>query len=236
MVDFFPEAVSLTLGRRSGGEDTIDGQVIPQLSRLKNLQHLHLSYTKLGTADSLVTWLPTMDRLLSLSLWIERDVLLDIVQALRRLTNLESLCLNAPLFEQTDLEPVTKLRGVRELTIAVQLIVNKRGELLFLSLTRLTSLYIAGDSLGVPTPFTIDFQVREFGITLDLSTSLLCSASCRMPRPYMSWMFVRGCGSNFRRQVGGLFGECSLVYQASRFTTFPEEKTPFSKASWKCII
>ena len=159
MVDFFPEAVSLTLGRRSGGEDTIDGQVIPRLSRLKNLQHLHLSYTKLEKAGSLVTWLPTMDRLVSLSLWIERDVLLDIVQALRRLTNLESLRLNASRFEQTDLEPVTELRGVRELKIAVQLIVNTRGELLFPSLTWLTSLIVTGDSLGEPTPFTIDLQV-----------------------------------------------------------------------------
>ena len=159
VVSLFPKAVSLKLERVSGGENTVEGQVIPQLSRLKNLQHLHLSYTKLEKAGSLVTCLPMMDRLQSLSLWMEKDVLGDVVQALRRLTNLESLCLAVYCSEQTDLEPVTEIRGLRELKIAVQLIVNKRGELLFPSLTRLTSLYIAGGSLGIHTPFTIDLQV-----------------------------------------------------------------------------
>ena len=150
---------SLTFGGRLVSEDTIEGLAIPQLSRLKNLQHLHLSYTKLEKAGSPVTCLPMMDRLQSLSLWMEKDVLGDVVQALRRLTKLESLCLGVSGLEQTDLEPVTELRGVRELKVDVQLIVNKRGELLFPSLTRLTSLYIAGGSFGVHTPFTIDLQV-----------------------------------------------------------------------------
>ena len=159
VVSLFPKAVSLTFGRRLVSEDTIEGLAIPQLSRLKNLQHLHLSYHKLERSGSLVTCLPMMDRLQSLSLWMDRDVLGDVVQALRRLTNLESLCLAVYCSEQTDLEPVTEIRGVRELKVDVQLIVNKRGELLFPSLTRLTSFYIAGGSLGVDTPFTIDLQV-----------------------------------------------------------------------------
>ena len=159
VVALFPEVVSLTLGRRLASEDTIEGQAIPRLSRLKNLQHLHVFYGKLRDAGGLVTCYPLMNRLLSLSLWMDRDALSDVVQALRRLTNLESLRLGDCRFEQTDLEPVTELRGLRELKIAVQLIVNRRGELLFPSLTKLTSLYVVGGSLGVHTPFTIDLQV-----------------------------------------------------------------------------
>ena len=34
MVDLFPEAVSLTLEKRLGSEDIVEGQVIPQLSHL----------------------------------------------------------------------------------------------------------------------------------------------------------------------------------------------------------
>ena len=235
MIDLFPEAVSLTMRKRLDSEDTVERQVIPQLSRLKNLQHLYLFCDQLSDASSLVTCLLSMDRLQSLSLRMDRDVL-QIFQALRRLTNLESLNLSVSCFEQTDLEPVTELRGLRDLTIGVQLIVNKRDELLFSSPTRLTSLCIAGGSLEGHTSFRIDLQVREFGITMDLSTCLCCSASCRMPRPYTCWMFVRGRGSNLCPQVGSLFGECSRVYQVYQFTTLLEERTPSSKASWKCTI
>ena len=159
MIDLFPEAVLLVLGISSGGEDNVEKQAIPQLSRLKNLQHLHLSYNKLGSAGSLVTCLPTLDRLQSLALWLEKDMSGDVVQALGYLTNLESLSIDISRFDQTDLEPVTELRGLRNLTIGVQLIVNERGELLFPSLTRLTCLCIAGGSLGVHTSFRIDLQV-----------------------------------------------------------------------------
>ena len=159
VVDLFPEAVSLTLGKSLDGEGITEGKTIPQLSRLKNLQHLYLFGHKLRYTGSLVTCLLAIDRLQSLSLWMDRDVLSDVVQALRCLTNLESLNLSVALFEQTDLEPVTELRSVRELRIGSQLIVNRRGELLFPSLTRLTSLIVTGDSLRAYTPFSIDLQV-----------------------------------------------------------------------------
>ena len=159
VVELFPEAVSLTMRKRIGGEGITEGKTIPQLSRLKNLQHLHLSCNKLGNAGSLVTCLPTLDRLQSLALWLDRDVSGDVVQALRYLTNLESLSIDISRFDQTDLEPVTELRGLRNLTIGVQLIANERGELLFPSPTRLTFLCIAGESSEVHTPFSIDWQV-----------------------------------------------------------------------------
>ena len=142
LVDLFPDAVSLSLGSPDDDNNIVERQAIQHLSRLKHLQNLDLSIES-TTADviSLVTLLPSTDVLRSFEVFVDqKDKFNDVVHVLRIVTNLETLILYASGFVQTDLEPVTELRGLGCLITEFSLIVNSSGELLFPSLTKLTRL------------------------------------------------------------------------------------------------
>ena len=142
LVDLFPDAVSLSLGSPDDDNNIVERQAIRHLSRLKHLQNLDLTVgSKQGETGSLVALLPSTDLLRAFEVVADqKDKLNDVVHALRTLTNLETLILFASGFVQTDLEPVTELRGLGCLITDFSLIVNSRGELLFPSLTKLTRL------------------------------------------------------------------------------------------------
>ena len=142
LVDLFPNATSLSLGSPDDNNNIVGRQAIQHLSRLKHLQNLDLSIES-TTADviSLVTLLPSTDVLRSFEVFVDqKDKFNDVVHVLRIVTNLETLILYASGFVQTDLEPVTELRGLGCLITEFSLIVNSSGELLFPSLTKLTRL------------------------------------------------------------------------------------------------
>ena len=131
MVDLFLEAVSLTLEKRLGTEDTVNGQAISSIG-LKELT-ASASILRQAKGGGQPGRIPYVDGSMVYSLppcGSGKNVSDDVVRALCRLKNLESLCLCVPCFEQTGLEPTIERRGVRMLTIGVQLFVDKRDELL----------------------------------------------------------------------------------------------------------
>ena len=174
VTDLFPQAVSLNLNHWLDSTHVVRSQVIPYLCRLKKLQDLKLLLSKkyLNTRG-LMAQLTSMEHLRSLYVCIghNREVKV-VVRALRCLTNLESLCLRVNCGIQRDLEPIAEVRGLRDLTIDLQIVVNSRGELLFPALTRLTYLCVSGSyTQRSPRP-VVDLQVCEFRKASDLSECL----------------------------------------------------------------
>ena len=175
VADLFPQAVSLNLNTWLHSTHVVRSQVIPYLSQLKKLQDLQLYLsTQYVNIAGLMARLTSMERLRSLSVCIGHNREVKVVgQALRCLTNLESLCLRVSCLIQRVLEPIAEDRGLRDLTVDLQLLVNSRGELLFPALTRLAYLCVSGSYTERPPWSIIDLQVCEFRKALDLSQYLL---------------------------------------------------------------
>ena len=138
-------ALSPTFDSRKVTEQKVTEQkVIMHLSQMENLCYLRLPLSReLMVCNTLTAWFPVMDRLKTLGLRLDgNDTLLEFFCLLRRLTNLLSLQLVAYCDIRTELDPITELRGLRNLTVNIQLLVNNRTELLFPSLTELTCLNV----------------------------------------------------------------------------------------------
>ena len=164
VVRWFPETTSLVFCHALCTACIADRIVTRHLEQLKNLRHLHLhlSYGQ-PARDSCITWFPVIDRLETLSLQIEKnDTLLDVFRLLRCLQKLLSLKLVVGYYDiQTELDPVTELRGLKELTVDIQVLVNKRAELVFPSLTALSCLNIdARRPVRHPPYNTVDLKVN----------------------------------------------------------------------------
>ena len=172
--DLFTQAVSLDLNHWLDSTCVVRRQVVPHLSRLKKLRDLQLRLSKkYVNVSGLVARFATMEHLQSLSVWIgHKDEVTVVVQALRRLTNLESLCLRVNCGIQRDLEPIEEVRGLRNLTIDLQIIVNRHGELLFPALTRLTCLCVSGSYTQRSSRPIVDLQVCKLRTSSDLSECL----------------------------------------------------------------
>ncbi len=142
MAELFPEAASLQLRGAFSGNDTPGMLTVQQTSQLRKLEYLSLSATSPEVAiNSLIAMLPSPDRLRSLEVLLDqRGILDDIVRALRFLGNLDALTVSCMRVIQTDLDPVTELRGLTYLRIDLPVLVNNRGQLLLPSLERLTHL------------------------------------------------------------------------------------------------
>ena len=158
----FPKASSLVL-RHALCSTFVAESVVIKLAQLKNLRHLHLhlAYDQ-AACHSCKTLFSVMDRLKTLSLRVDdNDTLLDVFRLLRCLKNLLSLELVVDCGILTELDPVTELRGLKELTLDIQVLVNKRAELVFPSLTALSCLNIDARRLVRHPPYnTVDLKVN----------------------------------------------------------------------------
>ena len=167
VADLFPEATSVETQSLLDYVDVAGRQAIQHLSRLKNLGSLSLFVeSEQPDINSLMASLPSTDGLRSLSVRVnQKDKFNDVIRVLRLLTNLEALTLGVPRFINTDLEPVTQLRGLRYLKTHLPGIFDSRRDLLFPSMTRLTHLELHGFHLRYEPhdPWnTFRLQVCEF--------------------------------------------------------------------------
>ena len=157
----FPEAISLVPNYLLDSADVVERHLMPHLPRLTKLRHLSLVLPEEEIdIECLQTSLLSLDRLQSLTLEIVyENALRDALSTVKHLTNLVRLDLGIVHDIQTFLEPVTELRGLRELTVDVRVLINIRGQLLFPSLTQLTRLEVrrpCDHHLGQPP---LDLQV-----------------------------------------------------------------------------
>ncbi len=159
----FPGAVSLEIESSFDSDDVLGRLEMQQSSQLRKLRNLSLYATSANPdVKSLTTLFPSADRLSSLDLLVnQKDSLDDIFRALPFFRNLDALIIHVAGFIQTDLAPITELRGLGYLRTGFPVIFNSRGELLFPSLTRLTHLHLR--SVDQPEPRTsFSLQVSKF--------------------------------------------------------------------------
>ena len=156
--ELFPEAASLALNIRLDGEDVSGRPAIQHLLQLNKMKNLSLFVTSANANMNNIMAVFSTDCLRSLEITAsQRDKFDSIVDALRLLTNLESLKLGLLRFIRTDREPVTELRGLRCLRTDFPVIANSRGQLLFPSMTTLTQLTLRSVPQHVPqTPSSLE--------------------------------------------------------------------------------
>ena len=144
----FPMTVSLILGRPVSDDDLPTSYAIPLLSQLGNLRHLHLALHPRRAIPAIMRpCLESMDRLRHLSLGIESDAAYhSAIEAIRRLSQIESLTLAVFVKVQVDPSPVTEISGLRFLSAPLRVLVDRSGGLLFPSLTQLTALECLGNT------------------------------------------------------------------------------------------
>ena len=83
------------------------------------------------------------------------------ISAIRRLKRLVSLEVRAIRYLRIDVEPVTELRELRDLDVDIQILFDRRGRLLFPSLTGLTRLAVGDAIRSRKYRFSLNLQVRE---------------------------------------------------------------------------
>ena len=159
----FPGAASLELESSFDSDDVLGRLEMQQSSQLRKLCNLSVYATSTNAdMNALTTLLPSADRLRSLDVSVnQKDGLDDIVRALRYFRNLDALIIHVAAFIQTDLAPVTELRGLGYLKTAFPSLFNSHGEFLLPSLTRLTHLHLRSVDQPEPRP-SYSLQVSKF--------------------------------------------------------------------------
>ena len=165
--DLFPETKTLNLCEWTLSADVIERHVVTHLPRLKNLKHFSLFlYGESIDLRNLVACFSLMQHLRLLRLLIQHeDTLHCLIHDLSHLQNLTSLSLSHNFVLQNDLDPNSCVQGLSRLGTAIELLINRRGELVFPTLTGLTSLIVYGGDTGEPPRFSRNLQVRQ---SLDL--------------------------------------------------------------------
>ena len=160
-VDLFPEAKALSMNVWILNPDVLGMHMISHLLRLENLNHLSLFvYDQFIDLRYLVTCFSSMQHLRSLCLKISREGTLHcLIHDLHYLRTLTSLYLIHTCHLWNDLEPNSSVQGLSQLETGFKLLVNKRGELVFPKLTRLTSLDVYHRSNSDPRQFPPNLQV-----------------------------------------------------------------------------
>ena len=163
VADLFPKTSSLTIYHWLKTANAVEKELIPHLTRLRDLNQLDLSLSKMAIdVNPLLGCLPSMQRLRMLCIRVGReDTLHDVVHVLRRLENLLSLDLSVDCVIQRDLEPVAELQGLKELVVDIQVLFNSRHELLLPSLTGLVHLTVGHFPYKYPPPSDFHLQVCQ---------------------------------------------------------------------------
>ena len=169
----FPKATSLVVGYSIWGEDDATRYGISLLPRLRHLRHLHLSS---GDREAIPAgrqwWLGSMDSLSHLSLGILSQMAYrNAIEAIRQLTQIESLRLDFLHPVQLDPHPITEVWRLKSLSAPFNVLVNESGELLFPSLTQLTELK-STSNFQTDERRLSELQVRQFHVPL--SSALWC--------------------------------------------------------------
>ena len=219
VAEMFPEAVSLVPDYLLDSADVVERHLMPHLPRLTKLRHLSLVLPEEEIdIDFLQTSLQSLDRLQSLTLEIVyENALRDALGTLERLTHLVRLDLAVVHDVQTFLEPVTELRGLRELKLDARMLVNVWGQLLFPSLTQLTRLEVrrssGRDDLD-QCPLDLQVSMSPHSRFCLILTPRVCSSPSRLtPRRFDRWR--RMCRSDARRRRWRLPGARSASWPAS---------------------
>ena len=156
VVERFTNVTDLCLDQRqkyhfAQSLDRIDilDTLLTWLPKLKGLRTLKLSeHEGNRVPQALCPILAPMDDLQSLSLRIlDESTLIAWIQVLRVLPQLLSLELFFSGFVNTDLETVSELQRLRDLTCEFRVFVKRDGQLLFPSLNRLTRLEICRSNI-----------------------------------------------------------------------------------------
>ena len=174
LADMFPKAETLSISKIVHDADVIEREVVPQLPRLKNLNSLCVFF--FGESldlRNLVACFSSMQHLKSLQLWnTNEDTLHCLIHGLHYLKHLTSLVLNHICVLQNNVDPNSRVQGLRELSMPFELLINRRGELVFPMLTGLTSLNIDRFSHIEPQQPPRNLQVCQF------MRSLVCQLVC----------------------------------------------------------
>ena len=176
VADLFPKTSSLTMNHWLDDVNDVETDLIPHLTRLRDLTHLDLSLSKAAMdVTPLVGCLPSMQRLRMLCIRVGReDTLHDVVHVLRRLENLLSLDLSVDCVIQRDLEPVAELQGLKELVVDIQVLFNSSRELLLPSLTGLERLTVGHFPYKYPPPTNFHLRVCQSSHASIFSLSAFC--------------------------------------------------------------
>ena len=159
----FPNATSLVVRSAILRENDATRYGISLLPRLRHLRRLHLSCRDSEAIPAgRQWWLGSMDSLSHLSLGIESQMAYrNAIEAIRKLTQIESLRLDFLYPVQLDPHPITEVQRLKFLSAPFNVLVNEDGELLFPSLTQLTELKSTSnfwtDERRLP-----ELQVRQF--------------------------------------------------------------------------
>ena len=137
--------------------------MILQLLGLQNLNHLALDlFGQSIDLRYLIVGFSSMQSLQCLQLIISNeDALHCLIHDLHNMKNLTSLYLIHTHDLQNDFEPNSCVQGLSQLEISHELLVNRRGELIFPMLSGLTSLDIYGKQIRNPLQFPPNLQVCQ---------------------------------------------------------------------------
>ena len=150
----FPNAVSVSVDNEASTDDLYyyPGDLyyyLDVLTRFPNIEQLSIegehppesASSSLCMHFGLLIALPSLQRLLSLSVRLHSDQLhSQTASALKHLTNLTRLWVMEPKNVDIDLEPLADMRKIEELCVGPSLLIDRQGQLVFPSLTNLTTL------------------------------------------------------------------------------------------------
>ena len=144
----FPNAVSVSVDTEASTDDLYYYPDI--LTRFPNVEQLSIegehppdsASFSLCLHHALLVALPSLQRLLSLSVRLDSDQSShsQTASALKHLTNLTRLWVMEPKDVDIDLEPFADMRKIEELCVGPSLLIDRQGQLVFPSLTNLTTL------------------------------------------------------------------------------------------------
>ena len=174
----FPEAASLSTSDWLGSDDEVNRHLVPHLPRFEKLNRLCLLLSVLPLDfTSLVPCIQSMRHLRSLSLSIGcRETVHEAMCAVRCLKKLASLEVRLTCDLYVEVDPVTELRELSELKVDIRILLDRRGGLLFPSLTGLTRLAVGDLSRSAG----LDLQVRA-SLYVSFLARCLLSAPVRCP-------------------------------------------------------